>query len=145
MLLILKIRWILLLFQMLRMLLMLQILIWDHPYITSANYWPFWTPPTHFISINTLLNVSKSSHFLYPPTQSFCWHNIRMLPMLSWEVGFASFPSGRFTKYSKVLFQNFLILLSNENSMVQTIYVLSRPKLNLGGTLTVALNLLFYL
>ena len=38
--------------------------IGDHPYITTANYWPFWTPPTHLSSINTLLNVSKSGHFL---------------------------------------------------------------------------------
>ena len=32
----------------------------DHLYITSANFWPFWTPPTHLISINTVVNVSKS-------------------------------------------------------------------------------------
>ena len=37
----------------------------DHPCIMSANYWPFWTPPTHLISINTLLKVSKSGHFLF--------------------------------------------------------------------------------
>ena len=39
----------------------------DHPYIISAYFWPFWTPPTHLTSINTVLNVSKT-HFLDPPT-----------------------------------------------------------------------------
>ena len=44
----------------------------DHPYITSAYFWPFLTPPTNLISINTVLNVSKTGHFLDPPTQFFC-------------------------------------------------------------------------
>jgi hypothetical protein len=52
----------------------------DHPYITSAYFWPFWTPPTYLISINTALKVSKFGLFLDPPTQSFCWHNIGMVP-----------------------------------------------------------------
>ena len=32
-------------------------LLGDHPYMTSADFWPFWTSPTHLISINTVLNV----------------------------------------------------------------------------------------
>ena len=40
--------------------------------------------PTLLISINTVLNVSKTDQFLdpptYPPTQSFCWRNIGMVP-----------------------------------------------------------------
>ena len=36
--------------------------------ITSAYFWPFRTPPNHIISINTVLNVSKTGHFLDPPT-----------------------------------------------------------------------------
>ena len=28
--------------------------------------------PTHYVSINTVLNVSKTGHFLDPPTQFFC-------------------------------------------------------------------------
>ena len=27
-------------------------------------------PPTHYVSINTVLNISKNGHFLNPPTQS---------------------------------------------------------------------------
>ena len=51
-----------------------------HPYITSVYFWPFWTPSTHLISINTVLNVSKTGHSLDPPTHSFCWRNIGMVP-----------------------------------------------------------------
>ena len=36
----------------------------------------------HYVSINTLLNVSKNGHFLTPPTQSFSWRNIGMIPTL---------------------------------------------------------------
>ena len=61
--------------------------VWSHPYITSAS---FWTSPTHLISINTVLNVSKNGHFLDPSTQSFWWRNIGMAPMLCnaclWEI-----------------------------------------------------------
>ena len=42
----------------------------DNPYITLANLWPFYAPSTHLISINTVLNVSKTGHFLDPPTHS---------------------------------------------------------------------------
>ena len=38
--------------------------------------WPT-LPPTHYISIN----VIKNGHFLTPPTQSFCWRNIGMVPV----------------------------------------------------------------
>ena len=55
----------------------------DHLYITSAHFWTFSEPPTHYVSINTELNVSKNCHFLNPsihPTQFFCWRNIGMAP-----------------------------------------------------------------
>ena len=39
---------------------------WDHPYITSAHFWTFSDPPTHYVSINTALKISKNSHFLDP-------------------------------------------------------------------------------
>ena len=35
----------------------------DHPYITSAYSWPFWTPPTHLTSMNIVLNLSKTGPF----------------------------------------------------------------------------------
>ena len=38
-----------------------------HPFITSANFWTFSDPPTYYVSINTVLKVSKN--FLNPPTQ----------------------------------------------------------------------------
>ena len=50
----------------------------DHPYISSAYFWTFFDPPTHNVSINTIVN--KNGHFLTPPTQSFCWRNIGMAP-----------------------------------------------------------------
>ena len=37
----------------------------DHPYIMSL-YLAF-LDPTHLISLNTLLNVSKNGHFIDPP------------------------------------------------------------------------------
>ena len=40
--------------------------------------------PLHYVSINTVLNISKNDHFLNPPTQSKCWRNIWMAP----QVGF---------------------------------------------------------
>ena len=54
----------------------------DHPYIMSSYIFGLLIlqPPTHLISINTVLNVSKTGHFLDPPTHSFCWHNIGMVP-----------------------------------------------------------------
>ena len=61
----------------------------DHTYITSAYFWTFSDPPTYYVSINTVLNVSKNGHFLTPPTQSFCWRNIGMdpsVPSISLEV-----------------------------------------------------------
>ena len=42
--------------------------VWDHPYITSAYFWPFYTPPTHLIIISTVPNVSKTGHFLDTPS-----------------------------------------------------------------------------
>ena len=36
----------------------------------------FW--PTHYVSINTVLNVIKTGHFLDLPIHSFCWRNIYM-------------------------------------------------------------------
>ena len=43
----------------------------------------FW--PTHYVGINTVLNICKNGHFLTPPTQSFCWRNIGMVPrQLGW-------------------------------------------------------------
>ena len=59
-----------------------QKLLRGHPYITSAYFGPFWNPPTHLISINAVLNVSKNGHFLDPPTQSLCWRNIGMATYL---------------------------------------------------------------
>ena len=44
----------------------------DHPFITSTYFQPFWTPPTHLISLITVMNVRKTGHFLDPPTQFFC-------------------------------------------------------------------------
>ena len=40
----------------------------------------FW--PTHYVSINKVLNVRKNCHFPNPPTQSFCWRNIGMVPTI---------------------------------------------------------------
>ena len=51
-----------------------------HPYITSAYFCTFSDQTTHYVSINTLLNGSKNGHFLTPPTQSFSWRNIGMVP-----------------------------------------------------------------
>ena len=35
--------------------------------------------PCHYVSINTVLNFTKSGHFLNPPTKSFWWRNIWMV------------------------------------------------------------------
>ena len=62
----------------------IYIILWmsdmDHPCITSGYFWHFCTLPIHIISINTVPNVSKNDNFLDPPTQSFCWRNIGMVP-----------------------------------------------------------------
>ena len=50
----------------------LDFYLWNHAYITSSNYFPFCTLPIHLISINTILIVSKSGHFLDSTAQSFC-------------------------------------------------------------------------
>ena len=42
--------------------------------ITLCFFWP-----SHYVSINTVINISKTCHFLNPPTQLFCWHNIWMV------------------------------------------------------------------
>ena len=47
--------------------------------ISCQQIWVF-LDPTHLISINIVLNVCKIGHFLDPPTQSFCWRNIGMIP-----------------------------------------------------------------
>ena len=47
-----------------------------HPYITSAHFCTH--PPTKYVSINTVLNVSKNDHFLNLVTPSKCWCNIWM-------------------------------------------------------------------
>ena len=39
--------------------------------------------PTHYVSINAALNVSENCHFLNPPTQSFWWRDIWMVPYLA--------------------------------------------------------------
>ena len=36
--------------------------------------------PLHYVSIDTVLNISKNGHFLDPPTQSKCWRNTLMVP-----------------------------------------------------------------
>ena len=36
---------------------------------------------THYVSINTVLKVSKSAHFLNLPTLSFCLRNVGMVPI----------------------------------------------------------------
>ena len=41
-------------------------LLWDHPYIMSGKHWAFSDPAT--ISINTIMNISKTGHFLNPPS-----------------------------------------------------------------------------
>ena len=45
------------------------------------KYWFFHylVNPYVFSSTVSVLNVSKTCHFLYPPTQSFCWRNIGMV------------------------------------------------------------------
>ena len=43
-------------------------IIGDHPYITSAYFWTFSDPPVHYVSMNTVLNVSKNGNFPNPPT-----------------------------------------------------------------------------
>ena len=42
----------------------------NHPYITSAQFWPF-SDLTHYVSKNAVLKVIKTSYLLYQPTQSF--------------------------------------------------------------------------
>ena len=52
------------------------------PYIYYVSIiWTFSHPPAKYVSINTILNVSKIGHFLNPPTrtQPFCWRNIWMI------------------------------------------------------------------
>ena len=41
--------------------------------------------PTHYVSINIVLNAGKNEHFPTPPTQSFCWRNIGMVPLCNSE------------------------------------------------------------
>ena len=41
-------------------------------------FWLFW--PIYYVSINTVLSVSKIERFLDPPTRSFCWRNIWVVP-----------------------------------------------------------------
>ena len=45
---------------------MLQ-LLWDHPYITSEYFSTFSKPPTPYVCMKTVVNVSKNGHFLTPP------------------------------------------------------------------------------
>ena len=40
--------------------------------------------PTHYFSINTVLKVNKNWHFATPPSHSYCWHNVRMVPYPLW-------------------------------------------------------------
>ena len=49
-----------------------------HPYITSAYFWLLY--PTNQPYKHTVLNVRISDNFLDPPTQSFCWCNVGMVP-----------------------------------------------------------------
>ena len=49
--------------------------------LCQCNFWLILTqPPTIYVSINTVQNVTKFGHFLGQPTQSFCWRNISMIP-----------------------------------------------------------------
>ena len=72
----------------------------------SLYFWHFWTPPTHLISTNTVVNVSKSGLFLDPITQSFCWHNIGMVPKP--ESGLQEIPTSDFSTpdFSNINFSN---------------------------------------
>ena len=49
-------------------------LIRDHPYITSAYFWTFSDPPTHYVNLNTVLNVGQNGHFPNPPI-----HPVRLM------------------------------------------------------------------
>ena len=87
------------------------------PILRQHFFGLFLTPaPTHYVSINPVLNVSKNCHFPNLPTQSFCWHNIRMVPyvvakkLISWQVVlFLFLPFYNGTK----IFFNFLKPLQN--------------------------------
>ena len=53
----------------------------DHPasiYYVSTFLDSF--GPTHYVSINIVLIVSKKGHYLNPLIQSICWRNIWMIP-----------------------------------------------------------------
>ena len=50
----------------------------DHPHIMSAFFWTF-SDYIHYMSINTVLNVSINCHFLNSTTQSFSWRYIGMV------------------------------------------------------------------
>ena len=50
----------------------------DHPYITSAYFCLFGPHPKTLSAL--IQNVSQTGNFLDPPTQSFCWRNIGMVP-----------------------------------------------------------------
>ena len=59
-----------------------NISVWDHPYVTSAYFWTFSNPPTHYVSSTIIvLNIFKNCHFVNQPTQTFCWRNIGMVPI----------------------------------------------------------------
>ena len=87
------------------------------PILRQHFFGLFLTPaPTHYVSINPVLNVSKNGHFPNLPTQSFCWRNIRMVPyvvakkLISWQVVlFLFLPFHNGTK----IFFNFLEPLQN--------------------------------
>ena len=50
-------------------------------YYVSIFLDSFW--PTHYVSINTVLNDSKNGHFLNPPTQSICWRNVWIINLMA--------------------------------------------------------------
>ena len=45
----------------------------EHSYVTWAHFSIFSDSPTHYVSIDPVLGVSKNCHFLNPPIQPFCW------------------------------------------------------------------------
>ena len=59
-----------------------QSLLWDRTYITSSYFWPFGIPPTPLISINHNIERQKNWPFSRTTTQSFCWRNVGMVPIL---------------------------------------------------------------
>ena len=58
----------------------------DHSYITSSQFWGFWTPLPPYVSMFLVLRISKNWHFLTPPPPYKCWRNIWMIPKQLFQV-----------------------------------------------------------